>query len=171
MKPSGVELIAEVLPQILGLYPQVQAILCGLCSDLPPGFKPLGFMAARFGVMSQDLLRRVMSAFPGAIAKAFRHASPCVVGRLCFLSERFELSNELRRGVHLLLSPHVAEPVGQMDVEMGFLGATWTRKPSETHCRGALRGPRRGARPSNRFKNDGSYDHMVPIKLASSLVS
>eukprot|EP00435_Cladocopium_sp_Y103_P042022 s915_g11.t1 len=91
---NSVEEIAEVLPQILCRHEKAQVLLCGLCSDL-------------FGVMAQDMLCRVMSSFPG---------------RLCFLSERFELPEDLRRGVDFLLAPYLSEPIGQADVEMGFLG-------------------------------------------------
>lgn len=91
---AGVEEIAEVLPQILCRHERAQVLLCGLCSDLS-------------GVMAQDMLCRVMSSFPG---------------RLCFLSERFELPEDLRRGVDFLLAPYLSEPIGQSDVEMGFLG-------------------------------------------------
>ncbi|CAJ1445277.1 unnamed protein product, partial [Effrenium voratum] len=88
------EQIAEVVPQILCRHEEAQVLLCGLCSDL-------------YGLMAQDVLSRVMAAFPG---------------RIHFLSERFELSEELRAGVDFLLAPFLAEPVGQRDLELGALG-------------------------------------------------
>eukprot|EP00913_Durusdinium_trenchii_P034469 g32249.t1 len=90
-KREGVELLAEVVPQILSRHEQAQVILCGLCSDLS-------------GVMAQDALCRVMPSFRG---------------RLCFLSERYLLPEELRGGVDFLLAPFLSEPVGHTDVELG----------------------------------------------------
>ncbi|CAK9088663.1 Hypothetical protein SCF082_LOCUS41868 [Durusdinium trenchii] len=71
--------------------------------------------------MAQDALCRVMPSFRGRPDEVSvdRVLVRNGTGRLCFLSERYLLPEELRGGVDFLLAPFLSEPVGHTDVELG----------------------------------------------------
>lgn len=93
VKQKGVDHIAMLTKDILKSRREVQMILAGPPDDA-------------FGLYAQELLAPLMPLFKG---------------RLFVCTEFFRLPNDLRRGVHLCLTPSCSEPFGYVDVEFGLL--------------------------------------------------